>query len=295
MDLDSLRCFEAAASHLSFRVAARAVALSPAAFSDRIKRLEDELTAPLFARTTRHVALTEAGQRLVPLARDLLERAARCREVATASAAPVPFELWLGTRFELGMSWLVPALDELHAAVPHRQIHLVFSDTGDLLDRTRKGTIDAAVTSARLAQSGIAYATLHDEDYVFVGATRLLEARPLTRASEAAQHTLVDAAPELPLFRYFLDAGGRSHPWTFGHQHFLGTIGAIRLRVLAGGGVAVLPRYFVARDLAAGRLSRILPRARLQRDAFRLVWRAGHPREADLRALATRLAARPLA
>ena len=41
-DLICLECFEALATHLSFRVAARQVALSPAAFSDRIKRLEEE-------------------------------------------------------------------------------------------------------------------------------------------------------------------------------------------------------------------------------------------------------------
>ena len=52
-DLESLRCFEAGATHLNFRVAAKAVGLSPAALGDRIKRLEDQLDARLFVRTTR--------------------------------------------------------------------------------------------------------------------------------------------------------------------------------------------------------------------------------------------------
>src|SRR3982751_1647329 len=109
-DLESLRCFDAAATHLSFRVAARAVALSPAAFGERIKRLEDQLAAPLFARTTRRVALTPAGHRLVAQARRVLDEANKCRRVALDDAAAVPFELTIGTRFELGLSWLVPAL-----------------------------------------------------------------------------------------------------------------------------------------------------------------------------------------
>src|SRR4051812_37296136 len=110
-DLESLRCFDAAATHLSFRVAARSIGLSPAAFSDRIKRLEDELGEALFARTTRRVALAPAGARLVPLAREILAATARCASVARGSKTPVPYELAIGTRFELGLSWLTPSLD----------------------------------------------------------------------------------------------------------------------------------------------------------------------------------------
>lgn len=293
-DLESLRCFDAGATHLNFRVAAKAVALSPAALSDRIKRLEELLGAPLFVRTTRRVALTPAGQRLVPHARAILELAGRCGDVVHAQSRPSPYELAIGTRFELGLSWLTPALRPLSASRPERTIHLVFGDSDDLLDRVRRGVLDAAITSARLTIGGLAYGQLHDEDYVFVGATRLLRTRRLARAAHAPQHVLIDAAPDLPLFRYFLDASDRRDVWSFSRHEYLGTIGAIRLRVLQGAGVAVLPRYFVARHLATRRLARILPRVKLQRDAFRLIWRAGHPRERELRELAAELAEVPL-
>jgi DNA-binding transcriptional LysR family regulator len=293
-DLDSLRCFDAGATHLNFRVAAAAVALSPAALSDRIKRLEELLGMQLFARTTRRIALTAAGQRLVPHARALLEQAARCGDVVREQTRPAPYELAIGTRFELGLSWLTPALRPLRADRPERTLHLVFGDSGDLLDRVRRGQIDAAITSARLTIGGLAYEILHDEAYTFVGAARLLRARRLTRAVDAQHHVLLDAAPDLPLFRYFLDAIGRRDVWSFAKHEYLGTIGAIRLRLLQGAGVAVLPRYFVARDLAARRLVPVLPRVKLQRDAFRLIWRAGHAREAELRQLAGDLARIPL-
>jgi DNA-binding transcriptional LysR family regulator len=82
--------------------------------------------------------------------------------------------------------------------------------------------------------------------------------------------------------------------WSFAQHEYLGTIAAIRLRVLQGAGVAVLPRYFVARDLRARRMVQVLPKLKLQRDAFRLVWRAGHSRENEIRQLATELARIPL-
>ena len=72
VDLDSLRCFEAVATTLRFRAAAARVHLSPGALSDRIRRLEEGLGTRILARTTRSVSLTEAGERLLPLARSVL-------------------------------------------------------------------------------------------------------------------------------------------------------------------------------------------------------------------------------
>ena len=170
----------------------------------------------------------------------------------------------------------------------------MFGDSPDLLARVRNGLLDCAVTSARLTSAGIAYETLHPENYVFVGSSSLLRKRPFSHAEDAPQHVLVDATPDLPLFRYLLDALGRRDTWPFANAEYLGTIGAIRLRLLQGTGVAVLPHYFVARDIKARRLKRLLPRVDLQQDAFRLVWRSGHPRENELRALAADLARVPL-
>jgi len=293
-DLESLRCFEAAATHLNFRIAAQTVALSPAAFGDRIKRLEDALDAPLFARTTRRVALTPAGHRLLPQARRVLDEAARCSRIVHEKELAVPFALSVGTRFELGLSWLTHALPHLQAQRPERTLHLVFGDSPELVARVRNGLLDCVVTSARLTSGELSYETLHDEHYVFVASTRLIERRPLSRAAHAAEHVLVDASPDLPLFRYFLDAIRSHDVWGFARTEYLGTIAAIRTRVLQGAGVAVLPRYFVEDDLRRRRLVRLMPSVALQPDAFRFVWRTGHPREQALRELAGELVKIPI-
>lgn len=292
-DLDSLRCFVAAATHLRFRSAAEACALSPTAFSARIRALEARLGAALFARTTRSVRLTEAGERLLEQARIALAAAERCAHVVRRDAA-LPFSLTLGTRFELGLSFIVPALGALERARPGRRLHLYFADSADLIARIVRGDIDAAVTSTRLTDPRLAYAPLHEEHYVFVGARKRLARRPLAAARDAAAHALIDVHADLPLFRYLLDARPANEAWSFARIEHLGTIAAIRARVLEGAGVAVLPLYFVRRDLAEGRLTRLLPRSRLASDWFRLVFRAGHPHEPRLRELAADLAALPL-
>ena len=162
-DLESLHCFVRAAASPSFRAAARSVALSPAAFGDRIRRLEDGLGARLFQRTTRRVALTAAGARLLPQARRCLEEAERLSTVIGSEECP-PYDLVIGTRFELGMSWLVPSLGKLERERPVRRLHVCFGDTPDIVPRILRDEVDCMITSARLVAPGLGVARLHEED-----------------------------------------------------------------------------------------------------------------------------------
>jgi len=149
LDLESLRCFQAAALRLNFRAASRAVGLSPAAFSDRIQRLEDELGARLFIRSTRRVVLSPDGERLLPQAQKVLSEASRCWTLV-GTGEPTPFELTIGTRWELGMSWVLPAIDGLEAQNPERRLNLAFGNGTPLLERLRRGQIDAVIGSMRI-------------------------------------------------------------------------------------------------------------------------------------------------
>lgn len=291
-DLDSLRCFEAAALALNFRRAARAVALSPPAFSDRIRQLEDQVGQPLFQRSTRQVSLTVAGEELLPQVRRVLAEAQRCLQ--RPGDAAFPFELTVGTRFELGLSWLTRALSWLERSRPDRILHLRFGDSAELLQEVREGHVDCLVSSVRLGTPGLRYELLHREDYALVASPALLTKTPLRAATDAVAHTLIDALADLPLFRYFLDGRPPGEAWTFGAVRYLGTIAAVRYRVLEGAGIAVLPRYFAAAELRSRQLREPFPKANLLHDHFRLIWRTGHPRELEIRALAAELRERPL-
>ena len=291
-DPESLRCFAAAAHQLNFRAAATSVALSPAAFGTRIQKLEEQLGAPLFTRSTRRVALTAAGEKLLPQARRVLEEAQRC--LGVLSGDRVPYELTVGTRFELGLSWLVPALSGLSRAHPERTIHVTFGDSAELLAALRRGSMDCAISSARIAGGDFRYEMLHPEHYRFVAAPRLLKRLPMRQPVDATRHILLDIQPDLPLFRYLRDVGAAEESWPFSRLEFLGTIGAVRYRVLEGRGLAVLPSYFIRNDLATRRLRALLPGMPLQSDSFRLIWRTGHARELELRALAAELRKLPL-
>ena len=290
-DLDQLRCFVDAARTLNFRTSARNTACSPAAFSARIQALEELLGVRLFERSTRSVALTDAGLRLLPPAAQCLE-AARALMAGARAQAPLT-QLTLGTRYELGLSWLVPHLDPLAARRPGRRLHLVFGDSPELLQRALAGGIDAVITSYRVNRRDVVDLPLHPETYVFVGAPGALPKGGVSGPLDVEGLALIDASPDLPLFRYLLDARGDAL-WPFARQEHLGAISAIRLRVLQGAGLAVLPRYYVEADLQRGDLVALLPETRLGEDAFRLIWRVGHPLAAELGALGEDLRALPL-
>jgi LysR family glycine cleavage system transcriptional activator len=291
---DSLRCFVETARMLNFRAAGRAVGLTPAAVSQRILHLEDMLGVKLFHRTTRTVVLTEAGHATVPYAERALESTAACLRAARGDLGPPRMDLTVGTRHELGLSWLVPMLPRLRTAHPGLTLHLYFGSGPDLLLRVRTLEIDCAITSSRLTDPKLAAARLHEEAYVFVGERSALKKTPLATPNDAKLHVLLDASETLPLFRYWRDAPGGLDSLVFGSVMRLGTIAAIRQLVLWGEGVAVLPEYFVRDDLAKKRLVRLFPKVKPLSDHFRLVHRTDDPRAAVYAALAKTMREGPL-
>ena len=292
--LESLRCFVAAARVLNFRSAAASLALTPAAVGQRIKQLEDEIGAELFVRTTRRMHLTTVGLALMPRAEACLMAASACLEVSEGNVGTPSVELVLGTRHELGVSWILPQLDDLRALLPTVKIHLYFGSSQDLFLRLRTLEIDCAVTSSAVSEEKLAAVPIHREEYAFVGAPRLLAKFPLRRPQDAKAHELVDVTTQRSLFRYFVDA--ESSPGDLSFKSFLrlGTIEAVRQRIVAGSGVGVLPRYLVEPDLRAKRLVRLFQKVNLRDDYFRFVFRADDPRRPIFDRLAAAMREVPL-
>ena len=180
--LESLRCFAAAAQLFNFRAAARAVALTPAALGQRIQRLEEELEVTALPA---HHALGDAHggrARARPVRRACLAAARECVRAARGETGPAPMELTLGTRQELGLSWIVPQLDRLTKRLPSLELHLYFGSGTDLLLRVRTLEIDCAVTSSRFTDPKLDAIRLHREDYVLRRRAQAARSRSLRRA-----------------------------------------------------------------------------------------------------------------
>lgn len=295
LSLDSLGCFVEAARHLNFRMAARSVALTPAALGQRIAQLEDQLGAPLFHRTTRKVVLSEAGLALLPYAHRALDAAKECERAGRGELGLPPLELTVGTRHELGMSWLVPMLPLLREEQPRLTVHLYFGSSVDLLNKVRSGEIDCAIGSMRTTDPKLDSIRLHTEEYVLVGQPVALKKNPLRRPEQAVNHTLIDTHADLPLFNYWRAAAGGGDSLQFARILRMGTIAAMRALVLQGEGVAVLPLYMVAADLKSKRLVRLFADVDLVSDYFKIIFRADDPHRAVYESLAHSMLKVPLA
>jgi LysR family glycine cleavage system transcriptional activator len=293
-DLESLRCFVEAARTLNFRAASRAVGLTPAALGQRIQKLEDQLEVRLFHRTTRKVELTEAGLALLPQARTTLDAAWECSRAARGDLGPLAMELWLGTRHELGLSWVTPMLPALREAFPGVTFHLYFGSGPDLELRVRTQQIDCAISSRRITDPRVEGLRIHREDYVLCGAPALVERQPVRAQADLAEHVLVDVGPELPLLSYWRESPDADGALRLGNVRYMGTVDAIRASVLAGEGIAVLPAYLARPDIAAGALTPLLPEVTPAHDWFRLMVRADDPRRPLLQRLADAMKAHPL-
>lgn len=102
--LASMRAFEAAARHRSFKAAAAELGVTPTAISHQVKALEDHIGMPLFERRIRHVTLTAAAEMLYPVLRvgfddfaEVVERlgAVQRRPVVRISATTAFTAKWL--------------------------------------------------------------------------------------------------------------------------------------------------------------------------------------------------------
>ncbi|MBS1197557.1 MAG: transcriptional regulator [Proteobacteria bacterium] len=93
LPLQALRCFEAAARHQSFKLAADELCLTPSAVSHQIKKLEDWIGNPLFLRKTRQIELTEIGRSLFDEISAAFRRMESSLEEAARHARKQPLRL----------------------------------------------------------------------------------------------------------------------------------------------------------------------------------------------------------
>lgn len=178
--LNTLRLFEAAGRHQSFKAAAEELHLTPSAVSHGIQTLEEWLGVELFLRGNRSLSLTPAGQAYLPRVRDALHALALATESVPGRAPSGRLSVSVAPTFAL--RWLIPrlpAFQERHPAIT------VALDTAHRVVEFPRDGIDAGIRLGRGDWPGLAALKLMEEDLVPV-ATPALAARIATPADLAA-------------------------------------------------------------------------------------------------------------
>ena len=180
IDLRAWRQFVAVAEELHFGRAALRLHMTQPPVTQAIALLERNLGVPLFDRTRRRVALTPAGEALLPDVRELLARAQALGPRARAAAAGEVGHLRLAFVSTIGFERLPGWLRDFRIACPEVALELVEA-TGDVqLEAFARDEIDAGLMlhSPGFAPPGLERLPVADEPLVLA----LPEAHPLAHA-----------------------------------------------------------------------------------------------------------------
>ncbi|GAA5153408.1 LysR substrate-binding domain-containing protein [Microbacterium pseudoresistens] len=148
MNLDQLRGFVAIARTGHFTRAAEQLHLAQPSLSRQISTLEQELGAEVFHRARGNIALTAAGEALLPRARRMLAEADAVREDMSELRGLRSGRVRLGAPPTLCLSIVAEAVTDFHAAHPGVELQLVEGGSRLLLDQLAVGAIDFALITA---------------------------------------------------------------------------------------------------------------------------------------------------
>jgi DNA-binding transcriptional LysR family regulator len=283
-DFEGLAIFAKVVELRSFAGAATELSLSKATVSKAVSRLEERLGARLFNRTSRRLALTDAGQKLSGrAARLLLDGEAAENEALAQSATPRGL-VRFAVPMTFGVRKVAPILPEFLAAYPDVAIDLHLSDA--MVDLIGEG-FDAGLRIASLPDSSLIARRLCAMPRYTVASPAYLRrhGRP-THPMHLAQHKCLGYAYlSTPDVWHYTNAAGEQASVRPAGPLRVNNGEALMPALLAGLGIADLPDFIVGDAIASGEVEVILKGWQQAEGAVHLVTPPGGPRPARVEVL----------
>lgn len=243
----------------SFSQAARSLGLTPAAVSKSIATLEAELGVRLFQRSTRSLALTEAGLRF----HQQVEGGLRSIEAAVAAVSPHDGEpegtLKISLAPAFGREHILPLMDDYLQRYPRVRLDWHFDNRQ--VDLIGEG-FDACIGGGLELDSGVIARELAPLHLVMVASPAYLARHPVPlQVEELAQHQCVQwRSPQTGRLRdWQLQRGSETQSLTVTPRIIVSDPDALCRAVLAGLGVGLVGMAHVREHLDSGALQRLLP------------------------------------
>ncbi len=251
--LSGLVDFECAARWGSFKLAARELHKTPAAVSQQVKQLEENIGFPLFVRHPRHISLTEKGQELaIATGRMLGDLRAK---VAALQRGDEESVLRISTTHSFAIKWLVPRMHRFTKLYPELDIRI---DSNDAPVDLHADSTDVAVRYGPVREGDPS--VLFRERLVPVYSPELLAPgqADLTLADLPQCRLLVEQSPEawLQLLNENKALKGK-YDFSRGYSHW----GVLVQAAVAGQGVALVPYGIAFQDIVSGALRQIPARS----------------------------------
>ncbi|MCT7656390.1 LysR substrate-binding domain-containing protein [Oceanimonas sp. NS1] len=247
--LNAMRAFEVAGRRLTFHAAADELGVTQGAVAQQVRALEEHLGLTLFRRLPRGLALTPQGTAYLAE----LTRAFDLLAEATGRLYDAPAAVTISVTPTFAAKLLIPRLAALNAALPEVELRTIATETISDFDRDQ---VDMAVRLTRPPFPAAQEAKLLFRQELVAVANPLLVkglSLPLTAKQLAGLPLLHDAHNHWPAWLQT----GKTLPGAVFSQTTLALDAA-----MAGQGVALVCRAFVAADLAAGRLVQVTEESR---------------------------------
>ena len=229
IDIDQLRSFIAIAETGSFTKAAEVVHRTQSAVSMQMKRLEERLERPIFARDGRASKLTEDGQRLLDYARRIVKL--NMETIAAFSDAELSGRVRLGVPDDYADRYLPEIMARFSRAYPSVELTVICEPSVDLIERIDANEIDLAIVTN--CESKRPSETFRRERLLWVTSNRhpthLEEPLPLALGRPTCSWRRVAVER--------MESIGRPHRILYSSSN----AGAVAAAVLAGLAVSVLP------------------------------------------------------
>ncbi|WP_288441683.1 LysR family transcriptional regulator [Pseudomonas promysalinigenes] len=247
--MTALQCFEAAARHLSFTRAAEELHLTQSAVSKQVAQLEEMLRHHLFLRIRRRLQLTPAGSLYLAEVNKILTQVDMSSRYVLTYGEQTEI-LKVATQPSFGVRWLIPHLKGFGKR--HGNIHLDIRNEMEPF-ALLQGSADVVFFYGQGTWPGATCVELFGEEVVPVCAPELLAGRTLEDAGELADRVLLQSTSRPQAWHeWFLELG--LHSVSAYHGPRFDTFYMALSAAQAGCGVALVPRYLVARELAEGSL-----------------------------------------
>lgn len=277
---DDMLAFEAIARCGSLTAAADALGCTKSWVSLRLKSLEKQLGAVLVLRTTRRLALTEAGERLLPHARALRRALEEAQPSVDSAQLAVEGRLALSTSVSMSQV-LAPLLAELASLQPGLRLELrvdnrVQDPIADVLDFCLRGHRVHDETLVARSAGWVEEGLFASPDYL---AARGWPQHP----DDLLTHGLFSHAEAEPLQLYRDETMLSLHcrPMLLSSDAYV----VCQDLALRGLGITMLPHYMAAEHCRAGRLVQVLPQWRGERWPVLLVYPFRQPMPRKYQAL----------
>jgi len=256
--LDGVQAFLSVAQYRSFRRAAAELGVTPSAISQAVRALEARVGAALFARTTRSVGLTEAGERFLSRAKPAFEELVAAGEVARELGQRPAGLLRLSVPRAVVPILLQPLIASFCRAYPEVEVEIAASE--ELVDLAAEG-FDAGIRLGQfIAADMVAVRLTRPFRFIIVGSPSYLAGRSRPKRPEDLRHhaclRLRRSSGGLALWP--LDDKGRTVEVAVSGPFIANDFPALLSAAVEGMGLAQVPEPIAAEALTGGRLVHVL-------------------------------------